>query len=106
MKKIQFYSELNAQQFSNRVNGITNFENNRFEVEFNKNKSFQNFDEKVNKQITKEIFTYKCYNHCYDLIQIYGEYSSFEQAEKEVKNVLLHLGKNAVYLEIVKMYKL
>ena len=37
---------------------------------------------------------------------MYGEYSSFEQAENEVVNILLYLDKNIVYLEICKMYKL
>lgn len=106
MKNIEFHSELNAQQFSNRVNGVTNCKNDRFQVEFNQHKKFYSIDEKITKKITKEIYAYKCYNHCYDLVQMYGEYSSFEQAENEIANVLLHLDKNIIYLEICKMYKL
>lgn len=107
MKKIQFHSELNAQQFSNRVNGVTNFKKDRFEVEFSNN-IVNHEEEYKERKVIKEIYVYKCYNHCYDFVEVYGNYSSLEIAELNLQNVLgiLKTQKNIVYLEICKMYKL
>lgn len=128
MKKIKFNNELNALQFSNRVNGVQNFVNGKWEVEFS-NVAHEIFDDvncsKNNKKefdpsskgelekifnnrrkINKIVYTIKCYNQFYEFHKFFGEYSSYEEAEENLEKAVFKTDSVVEIFEIVKLYKI
>lgn len=122
MKKIKFNSELNALQFSNRVNGVQNYVNGKWEVEFSNNVNTSQIENNVGisenklskaakilgvgRKPFKSYYTIKGYNELDDFIRTYGEYESFEEAENDLDNAQYRMGSGCVkILEIVKLYK-
>jgi len=104
MKKIKFDSELNALQFSNRVNGVQNYVDGKWEVEFSNvnNATREWLNKKCNKEL-ESFYSIKCYNRLYDPVEMYGEYSSYEIAEGDLKNIISKVDRVVEFFEIVKL---
>ena len=106
MKKIKFNSELNALQFSNRVNGVQNYVNGKWEVEFSNNINKTEILKRNSNRNLKMFYTIKCYNQFYDFHKFFGEYSSYEEAEENLEKAVFKTDGVVEIFEIVKLYKI